>query len=144
MLVLCTLYTLVEERRSVAQMAGALWLALVSRLSCLLALILTQGKTIEMYMPALSSTMEEGTVVQWLKDVGDRIEVRRAPSGPHAVPALVKRMVSLRTTRWPGEAWGCPLQRSAFEDERREYMSNIFLVTVAGAASHFGDVIQQT
>ena len=34
-----------------------------------------QGKTIEMYMPALSSTMEEGTIVQWLKEVGDRIEV---------------------------------------------------------------------
>ncbi|CAN0182515.1 unnamed protein product [Laminaria digitata] len=28
-----------------------------------------------MYMPALSSTMEEGTIVQWLKEVGDRIEV---------------------------------------------------------------------
>lgn len=26
-------------------------------------------------MPALSSTMEEGTIVQWLKEVGDRIEV---------------------------------------------------------------------
>ena len=36
---------------------------------------LLQGKTIEMYMPALSSTMEEGTIVQWLKEVGDRIEV---------------------------------------------------------------------
>lgn len=34
-----------------------------------------QGKTIEMYMPALSSTMEEGTIVQWLKEVGDKIEV---------------------------------------------------------------------
>ena len=30
---------------------------------------------IEMYMPALSSTMEEGTIVQWLKEVGDKIEV---------------------------------------------------------------------
>lgn len=29
----------------------------------------------EMYMPALSSTMEEGTIVQWLKEVGDKIEV---------------------------------------------------------------------
>ncbi|CAN0113347.1 unnamed protein product [Ectocarpus sp. 12 AP-2014] len=28
-----------------------------------------------MYMPALSSTMEEGTIVQWLKEVGDKIEV---------------------------------------------------------------------
>ncbi|CAM9992521.1 unnamed protein product, partial [Hapterophycus canaliculatus] len=35
----------------------------------------SQGKTIEMYMPALSSTMEEGTIVQWLKEVGDKIEV---------------------------------------------------------------------
>lgn len=26
-------------------------------------------------MPALSSTMEEGTIVQWLKEVGDKIEV---------------------------------------------------------------------
>lgn len=34
-----------------------------------------QGKMIEMYMPALSSTMEEGTIVQWLKEVGDKIEV---------------------------------------------------------------------
>eukprot|EP00903_Cladosiphon_okamuranus_P005907 g5841.t1 len=34
-----------------------------------------QGKVIEMYMPALSSTMEEGTIVQWLKEVGDKIEV---------------------------------------------------------------------
>ncbi|CAM9720905.1 unnamed protein product, partial [Ectocarpus fasciculatus] len=36
---------------------------------------MSAGKTIEMYMPALSSTMEEGTIVQWLKDVGDKIEV---------------------------------------------------------------------
>ena len=36
---------------------------------------IAQGKTIEMYMPALSSTMEEGTIVQWLKEGGDRIEV---------------------------------------------------------------------
>ncbi|CAM9106951.1 unnamed protein product [Ectocarpus sp. 13 AM-2016] len=36
---------------------------------------MSAGKTIEMYMPALSSTMEEGTIVQWLKEVGDKIEV---------------------------------------------------------------------
>lgn len=41
-----------------------------------MALNFNQGKTIEMYMPALSSTMEEGTIVQWLKEVGDKIEVR--------------------------------------------------------------------
>ncbi|CAM9975281.1 unnamed protein product, partial [Discosporangium mesarthrocarpum] len=26
-------------------------------------------------MPALSSTMEEGKIVEWLKEVGDRVEV---------------------------------------------------------------------
>lgn len=45
-----------------------------------------QGKTIEMYMPALSSTMEEGTIVQWLKEVGDKIEVRLHSPNPPLPP----------------------------------------------------------
>lgn len=45
-----------------------------------------KGKTIEMYMPALSSTMEEGTIVQWLKEVGDKIEVGCAFTEPLFVP----------------------------------------------------------
>ncbi|CAM9717394.1 unnamed protein product [Phaeothamnion confervicola] len=38
----------------------------------------TQVKAHEVFMPALSSTMTEGKIVQWLKGIGDRIEVGEA------------------------------------------------------------------
>jgi biotin carboxyl carrier protein len=37
-----------------------------------------QGKTHQITMPALSSTMTEGKIVQWLKEVGDEISVGEA------------------------------------------------------------------
>ena len=43
-----------------------------------LSMAAVAGKTSEITMPALSSTMTEGKIVQWLKEVGDEVQVGEA------------------------------------------------------------------
>ena len=37
---------------------------------------------VEITMPKLSDTMEEGTILRWFKQAGDRVEVELAPRDP--------------------------------------------------------------
>jgi len=43
---------------------------------------------IEIVMPKLSDTMEEGKILKWLKNVGDKIELMKKKSPNHSLLAI--------------------------------------------------------